>query len=327
MKNLISNFSAQLTDAIRIAEKVEFEIPKKAIRNAVICGMGGSGIGGSIAAELAATTSPVPIAVSKDYFLPHFVNSESLVIISSYSGDTEETVHALEEAVKSRALIVCITSGGKIRTTAEQLGLNLILIPSGMPPRAALGYSLTQLIYTLKFYGALPASTAKELGLAIDLLDREEANIIRSAKQTAQELKDKIAIIYGTASMEGVALRFRQQINENSKALCWHHVFPEMNHNEIQGWRVENDQLAVVLFRNGNDYLRTAKRIDITESILEHYNVPIIEIFSKGNSAIERMLYLIHWGDWVSYFIAELKGLDTMDIRVIHHLKKELAKI
>ncbi|HEU4716650.1 MAG TPA: bifunctional phosphoglucose/phosphomannose isomerase [Bacteroidia bacterium] len=327
MKNLISNFAAQLATATEIAGHTVLTASPEEIRNVVICGMGGSGIGGNIAAELAAPGSPVPITVVKDYFLPGFVNENTLFIASSYSGDTEETIHALEEATRKNAHIVCITSGGQVRAIAERSGLDLFLIPSGLPPRAALGYSLTQLLCALEFHRIIPGSYQKQINGAILLLSQEENNIIRSAKESALVLKDRIAVIYGTAGMESVALRFRQQINENSKALCWHHVFPELNHNEIQGWRIENEQLAVVIFRNGNDYIRTAKRIDVTAGILEHYSTPIIEIFSKGDSPLARTLYLIHWGDWVSYFIAEFKGLDTMDISVIRYLKSELAKL
>ena len=327
MKNLISNFTDQLQAAIRITEKHSLTLPQQEIRNVVICGMGGSGIAGNIAAEIAAQASPVPVVVVKDYFLPGFVNENTLAIISSYSGNTEETVNALGEAIKKQAHIVCITSGGRIRAIAEKSDLDIFLIPPGMPPRAALGYSLTQLLCILEFHHIIPGSFKKQLEGAIHLLRQEEANIIRSAKETAAVLKDRIPVIYGVAGMESVALRFRQQVNENSKALCWHHVFPELNHNEIQGWRVENEQLALVLLRNGNDYERTARRIDITADILGHYNMPIIEIYSRGNTPLERILYFIHWGDWVSFFIAELQGLDTMDIRVIRYLKAELAKL
>lgn len=327
MKNLIGDFTKQLKHATEIAEHVQLSPALHEIRNVVISGMGGSGIGGNMAAEIASAEASIPIIINKDYFLPHFVSHDTLVIISSYSGNTEETVKALEEAVSKGAHIVCITSDGKIKLLAQRFRLDLVLIPGGMPPRAAVGFSLVQLLHILNFHGIISSLYKKDLTKSISLLDSEENNIKRDAKRTAQELEGKNIIIYSTAGMESVALRFRQQINENSKCLCGHHVFPELNHNELQGWREKNDKLAVVMFRNETDYRRTAKRVDISKDIISHYDATIKEVYSKGNSLVERMLYLVHWGDWVSYYLAERKGIDTMDIKVINYLKSELAKV
>ena len=138
---------------------------------------------------------------------------------------------------------------------------------------------------------------------------------------------NKIPVIYADANYEGIAVRFRQQINENSKMLCWHHVIPEMNHNELVGWTTKNDDLAVVIFRNDDDYFRTQKRMEVNKTVFEKYTSTIIEIYSKGNSQLEKAMYLLHLGDWVSYLIAEKKGIDVVEVDVITHLKNELAKI
>lgn len=327
MKELIVNFTKQLKEAVQIADHVDLSPASHEIANVVISGMGGSGIGGNMASEIAAPEATIPIIINKDYFLPHFVSHNTLVIISSYSGDTEETIMALEEAFRRDAHIVCITSGGKIKQLAEKKNLDLILIPSGLPPRAAVGYSLVQLLHILSFHGIISKLYTKDIKKAIDLLDAEEGHIVRDAKETAAELEGKGLVIYSTAGMESVALRFRQQVNENSKLLCWNNTFPELNHNELQGWREKNNKLAVVIFRNETDYLRTSKRIDISEEIISHYDASIKQVYSKGNSILERILYLVHWGDWVSYYLAERKGIDTMDIKVITYLKSELAKV
>lgn len=327
MKKLISDFTRQLKNAGEIAEHVHLSSATHQINNVVICGMGGSGIGGNMAAEIAAPEAAIPIIINKDYFLPHFVSHNTLVIISSYSGDTEETIMALEEAFRKDAHIVCITSGGKVKELAQKMNLDLVLIPSGMPPRAAVGFSLVQLLNILSFHGIISKLYQKDLKKAIELIDTEENCIVRDAKETAEELDGKSLVIYSTAGMESVALRFRQQINENSKLLCRSNIFPELNHNELQGWREKNDNLEVVIFRNGTDYQRTSKRIDISEEIISHYDATIKEVYSKGDSILEHILYLVHWGDWVSYFLAQRKGIDTMDIKVITYLKTELAKV
>src|SRR4029079_16791535 len=147
MKELVDGFTAQLKEAIQIGESAVLKQPKEEIRNVVITGLGGSGIGGTIVSEIVAGECIVPISVNKDYFLPAFVNQHTLVIVSSYSGNTEETIQAMEAALKAKAKIVCISSGGKISEMAKRNHCDLVTIPGGMPPRACLAYSLTQLFF------------------------------------------------------------------------------------------------------------------------------------------------------------------------------------
>jgi glucose/mannose-6-phosphate isomerase len=327
MKKLISNFTGQLKHALEITQYTELSPFKKEIRNIVICGMGGSGIGGNIVSEAVASKIKIPIIINKDYSIPNFVGKNSLVIISSYSGDTEETIKAMTEAIDMESKIVCITTGGKIAEIATQKKIDLILIPKGMPPRTAIAYSIVQLLHILIFHTLIHFSFKNNLLAAIELIDAEENNILKDAKETAKLLADKLPVIYDVTGMESVALRFRQQLNENAKMLCWHNVFPELNHNELQGWGEKDNDKAVILFRNDNDTSRIAKRIDISSDIISNYNITFKEVYSKGNTPLERILYLIHWGDWVSYFIAEIKDIDPMDIQTITYLKSELAKV
>jgi glucose/mannose-6-phosphate isomerase len=327
MKKLIAEFTEQIKHAIEIAHCSVLSPSNREIKNVIICGMGGSGISGNIVSEAMASEFKIPVIVNKDYCLPNFSDENSLVIISSYSGETEETVKAFDEAISKGSKIVCVTSGGRIGDIAARKNIDLILIPKGFPPRAAIGYSLTQLLYILNYHSVISSAYEKNLLAAIKLIDAEEKNILNDAKETAGCISGKLPIIYSAAGMESVAIRFRQQLNENSKLLCWHNVFPELNHNELQGWREINDKLAVIFFRNANDYFRTSKRIDISAEVISHYDPVMKEIYSKGYSLLERILYLIHWGDWVSYFLAEIKGIDIMDIRVITYLKSELAKV
>lgn len=327
MKRLIAEFTKQIKHAIQISEFESLTPVGKEIKNVVICGMGGSGIGGNIVSEAMATELDIPVVVNKDYHVPNFVGVNTLVIISSYSGDTEETVKAMHDAMNKGSKIVCITSGGEIGNIAMQKSIDLILIPKGIPPRAAIAYSIIQILHILAFYSIISPLYKKQLQAAIKLIDEDERNIVRDAKETASLLSGKLPVLYSISGMESVAIRLCQQLNENSKSLCWHNVFPELNHNELQGWRERNSNMVVIMFRNYTDYMRTAKRIDISSEIISHHDCIVKEVYSKGNSPLEQILYLIHWGDWVSYFLAEMKGVDTMDIRVITHLKSELAKI
>lgn len=325
MKALVESFTEQLKKAKEIADKAVIS-PAQNIQNIIITGLGGSGIGGTIISELINDSCPLPIIVNKDYFLPSFANSNTLLIVSSYSGNTEETLQVMNEAIAKKVQIVCITSGGKVLELAKQHQFEFIEIPGGNPPRSCIGYSLVQLIKILIAKGFAPASLMNDLNASIQLLNDDKASIKVNAMTIAKKLSGQIAVIYSLGSCEGVSVRFRQQINENSKALCWHHVFPEMNHNELVGWTEVNRHLTVVTFHTSFDYARTKKRYEVCKPIFEKYAKEVIDITAHGKSKLEQFFYLINIGDWISCYIADIKDIDPVEVNVIDHLKKELSK-
>lgn len=326
MKDLVITFPDQLKKAIAIAESAVITSHNSDIKNVLICGLGGSGIGGTIISEVAFSSSPIPITVSKGYFIPSFVDQHTLVIISSYSGNTEETFQNLEQAYERKSKIICVTSGGKIEDFAKKHNLNCILVPGGMPPRACLGYSLTQLIQIFVFFNLLPKNIFNELKQSVSFLESKQEFIIKQSKLIAEKLFGKIPVIYTTTNWEGIAVRFRQQLNENSKILCWHHVVPEMNHNELVGWTEKNEKIQVLFFRDPDEYSRNVVRYDINKKVIEAYS-PVLEIATAGSNIIEKTLYYIHLGDWISILLAELRNIDPVEVNVITHLKNELSKI
>ncbi len=325
MQDLIRDFSKHLTEAISIGEKTSFSPSNNKIENVLICGLGGSGIGGTIISQMLAQECKVPIQVNKDYHIPAFVNEHTLVICCSYSGNTEETLSMYEQAKENGAEVSIITSGGKFAELAESNQHNILKIPGGHPPRAAFGLAFPQLLFTFEKYGLNSDEKISQLNSAISLLDREEETIQTEAKSLSERLHKKMPIIYSESSLEGVSVRFRQQINENSKMLCWHHAIPEMNHNELVGWRTKDEDLAVVIFRTEADYYRNQERIEYSKKVFSEYTSNINEVYAKGENDIERVCYLIHLGDWVSYFLAELKGIDSVEVDVITGLKNMLA--
>lgn len=325
MKNLVENFPKQLTEALQIAQGSKLS-PGKNIQNVLITGLGGSGIGGTIAAELANKQSSVPVLVSKDYFIPSFVNENTLVIVSSYSGNTEETLSAMQLAVEKKAQIVCITSGGKVKELAEKHKFDLIVIPGGNPPRSCLGYSLVQVLCVLESKHILSFNYKNQIEEAISLLNNEKEEIKKQAQGFAEKLFKKIPVIYCLGGTEGVAIRFRQQINENSKMLCWHHVIPEMNHNELVGWAEKNENMAVCILRTDFDYERNLRRLEINKEVIAKYTSTLFEIHGKGSTPLVQALYLIHLTDWVSCYIADLKNIDPVEVKIIDFLKSELSK-
>ena len=287
MKQLVQNFPNQLKEALTIGEQFQPRSADFNPKSILITGLGGSGIGGTIVSEIVAAECPVSITVNKDYFLPAFVNEETLVIVCSYSGNTEETLYAMEEAIKRNANIVCITSGGRISEIAKENHFDLILIPPGMPPRSCLGYSLTQLLYALYSYRLIKDDFKSQLKSAIELIIKEESAIKKEANDITNFLYKKTPVIYVVDGYNGVATRVRQQINENSKVLCWHHVIPEMNHNELVGWAGGSDQIAVLLMRNKSDFSRSQARIEINKKVFAKYTSHVYELWSKENSKIK----------------------------------------
>lgn len=327
MKEMVEQFTSQLNEAIEIGAKAELLPYNGEIQNVVITGLGGSGIGGKIVAQLVEEQSSVPIVINNTYDIPAFVGKNTLVIASSFSGNTEETLAALDKAQTRGAEIAIISSGGKIIEIAKSKGHNYIILPSGDSPRAMLTYSLTQQFYILEHYGIAKSGNIDDLRESNRLLIENINSLKQEAKDIAGKLNGRTPVIYSEAKYEGVAIRLRQQINENSKVLCWHHVLPEMNHNELVGWAGGKSEYAVLMFRNEDDFYRTQKRMDITKEVVSKYTDTYIEINSKGTTRIQRSMYLILLGDWISVYLSELRNVDAKEVNVINHLKGELAKI
>jgi len=234
---------------------------------------------------------------------------------------------ALKKCQSKGTEIAAVTSGGELQRICEENNYNHIIIPGGNPPRTCLGYSLTEQIFILVKYKILPQTALEELKSAIQLLKTNNSDIIKEAEIVASNLFGKLPIIYATDKFEPVSIRFRQQLNENSKELCWHQKFPELNHNEIVGWASGNSNLSVVMFRNDDDYYRTQERMEFMKKVILEKGSTVTEIKSKGDSFVEMALYLIYLTDWTSLFIAEKKQIDPVEIRVIDALKDHLATI
>lgn len=327
MKNLIANFGTHLKEAIATIQSSSIKTQNNTIQNVVISGLGGSGIGGTIVSELATPLASVPIYVNKNYIIPHFVNENTLFIACSYSGNTEETLMATKSAIAKGAQIACISSGGQLTDIAKENDYPLISMEGGNPPRSMFAYSFSFLCHYLDAYGITSFNILNKLEASVLLLEKEQDSIRQTAETYANNLYGKTAILYAVNGGLGVASRWRQQLNENSKMLAWEAEIPEMNHNELVGWEGGTDQFVPVFLRNETDFDRNQKRIDIIKEIMLQKTPEAIEIWSKGDSSIERALYLIHLGDWTTYYLSELNQVDIMDIKSIDHLKSELSKL
>ena len=327
MQQLVADFTNQLREAIEIGESSNINNHSAEIKNVVISGLGGSGIGADLVGAICADQLKVPFNVNKGYFAPKYIDPSSLVLISSYSGNTEETLNVLEEVKDSGAKVCAVSSNGKVIEVSKERSFDHIQIPGGKPPRACLGYSFVQQLYVLNSLGLINDSFKSDLKKAIELLDAESDNIKAEAMKLSNNLNGKIPVLYVEDRMEAVAVRWRQQINENSKMLCWHHVVPEMNHNELVGWRIVNHDLAVVFLRNNDDFSRNQQRMELNKEVMKDYTPHIFDVFSKGESMLEKALYLIHLGDWLSVYLASELNMDAVEVKVIDKLKSSLASM
>ncbi|MBL7827009.1 MAG: bifunctional phosphoglucose/phosphomannose isomerase [Saprospiraceae bacterium] len=328
MDKMIARFPAQLEEALGIAQKVTLKKHNAPYRSVFISGLGGSGIGGGFVQDFVRGICKLPVVVSKGYSAPNWINKHTLAICSSYSGNTEETISTFEQLLGTGAKIVVIASGGKLIELAKKHGLDFVQVPGGWSsPRACMGYSIVAQLGILRAAKLIPGKLFNQVEAARKLLIKDQAAIQKSARKIAGFLHGKTPVLYVADQMEAVAVRWRQQINENAKMLCWHHVVPEMNHNELVGWRDQRPDVAVIWLRNRDDFQRTATRLDINKEIVQHYTQTSIELWSKGKSLIEKAFYFVHLGDWMSFYLAELHQVDPIEIKVIDFLKGELAKV
>lgn len=325
MKNLVNAFGSQLAEALVIATKTNLPADWKP-SNILVTGLGGSGIGGTILSDLVSSTLPVPLIINKEYHIPGFAGPGTLVIVSSYSGNTEETLSAMKAAMQCGSKIICISSGGEVARLAVENNFPLFLIPGGMPPRACLGYSLIQLLAVFEGLGWYPGNLKEEVNGFLNELPGCKEELEFKANQIAAGLFGKTAVLYAMSGYEGVAIRFRQQINENGKELCWHHVIPEMNHNELVGWTRERKDLKVIFIYGGDDFERNLTRAEINKTVISKFTEGFMDIEGKGKTKLTRTLYLIHLFDLVSVHLAALKNIDPVEVKVIDFLKGRLAQ-
>lgn len=324
MYNLIQNFPNNLLQALEIPKENPLRKSYPTFNNIVICGLGGSGIGGRLVANWLYNDLELPVAICQDYTLPKYVNTNTLVIASSYSGDTEETMSAVEQAHKKGASIIVITSGGKLAEFCKKHNYEFILVPGGNPPRTQLAFSIVQLTHIFIELGLIKNDTLTQFAKSAELLKTEEETIHQEAKRLAEFIQGKDLIIYSDAKDEAIAIRARQQFNENSKILCSHHVIPEMNHNELVGWAGGNKNHAVLLLHTGNLHPQNEKRFEFSKSVIEKKTNHIFDINAIGNDVIVQSSYLINVIDWSSYYLAKMKDVDAMEVDIIVNLKNSL---
>ncbi len=336
MLGRIAELPEQCENAWAAIMATDIPLPSIDFRNVLVLGMGGSAIGGDLARTLVWKESQIPVVVNRDYEVPAFVNEHTLAIVSSYSGNTEETLSALEEAREKRAAFVAVSTGGKLARRAQELSIPWVPIKYNAQPRAALGHSFIVLLGILQKAGLIPDKSldvAEAVGVMNNLQAEIRAEVPTAenpAKQLAIELQGKLPIVYGAGYLSEVARRWKGQLNENSKNWSFFEVLPELNHNAVLGFRFPAElaqQLVVIMLRCHLDHPRNQKRFEVTRDVLEQHGVKCRVIESRGKSPLAVMLSSIHFGDYVSYYLALLNGADPSTVNVISYLKQRLAEI
>lgn len=326
MENYIVQFPENMVEAIEIGIQAIKNFKTAEVDNVVIVGLGGSGIGGKIVSQLVWDKCSVPVTLVNDYRIPKWVNERTLFVATSYSGNTEETLSALGEAIQHGAQIAAITAGGKLKQLCWERSYNCIEIPAGQPPRTSFGYNSVQQFFVLQAYGLIDGHFIDELQEAAHLLKKDIGIIRAEAAAIANKIADTTPVIYAETRSEGLAVRLRQQINENAKMLCWHHSLPEMNHNELVGWAGGSNDFSALFIHTPEDHQGTITRMELSKEIIGRYTDKVIDLNPKGNSRIARAYYLIHLGDWISFYLAMERQVNPLEIEVIDYLKGELAK-
>jgi len=342
MKDIFLSFAKQYSETQSKARNFN-DIPSsyRDFKNIVFSGMGGSAIGGDLIRTVFNEECPIPIIVNRDYNIPKFVDSSTLFITASYSGNTEETIWAFEQALAKNAKIIAISTGGELQKLAKKNGIPHFKIkpfkikPKDLQPRCAFGYMFVPMVYFISKLGLI-SDQSDNFDETASLISKDALKLATNiptvnnkAKQLAITLYNKIPVFYAPQSyLDVVAMRWKGQINENSKAIAFCNVIPEMNHNEIVGWGIPQDvtwRCVVVILTHREEFDKIKKRIAVTSSLIAEAGAQVIEVQAKGSTPLVKALYLIYFGDIISYYLAMLNGVDPTPIERITLLKSMLS--
>lgn len=323
MRDIISSMPERMLTAIQLIPHIA--IKKKNFDKVLVCGMGGSGISGEI---LKALYPAIHIVSNKDYTIPQYVNPNTLAIVISYSGNTEEALSNYAFLRKKGTGMAIISSGGRLLKKKADIKVK---IPGGLPPRGALGYLFTPLPFILCKFHLIRTNPKVRMTDLANFLKRERMAIEQKARSLSKRFVKKLPVIYANSSTYlPVARRWQCQLNENAKTLAHINVIPEMNHNEIVGLGRPEALSAGILPVFLNDpraHKRNKARVAIMHRIIKGLFSRAVEIEPQGNNDLKRMFWTIMLGDFISYYLAKATNIDPLPVKRIDYLKKELSKI
>lgn len=325
--------AAHYLEAWRNAQKIKLEYP--APENIILAGMGGSAIGGELLKDYTRGTAKVPVEISRDYALPAYAGKKSLVILASYSGDTEETLSTFLDALKRRCMVYCVSSGGALIQYAEKLNVPHLKVQGGMQPRAAMPYMLMPLFKCAQELGMAP-KIADEFSEATKLLEKvsrdngpAKPSSENFTKNLAANLSTLSPVVYGFGIYRGVALRFKQQFNENAKVPAKWEVFSELNHNETMGWESPKDLskcFGVIFLRDKAEPIEIRSRIETTKALMQPSVANMFEVWAQGKGTLGKIFSTILVGDFTSVYLAYMRGVDPTPVNTVSVMKKRIEE-
>jgi len=336
MYQSILDFSDNILDAVKLCGSLKFFNDYSNINKIIVAGMGGSAIGGDVTYALVNDEIKIPYLVVRGYNIPTWVDSLTLVICSSYSGNTEETISILGKAHAKGAKVCAITTGGKIGKICDKYNYDKVIIPSWMQPRAALAFSFIPILHILYILNVISTNITSSLISSSKIIKEKSKKYSMKDDNNpiwvlAKKIYNKIPIIYADSDrLKTVAVRLKGQLCENGKILAYHSVFPEMNHNEIVGWEKNSELFSnyfIIWLFDSDMYERNKVRQKIVMDMLNQKGVDQFRLEVPGDSFIDRFLLLIHYGDWLSYWCAILHKTDPSPVQNIEILKNKLSEI
>jgi len=330
MMSSVEELPKSLSDGLRRGRRSG--LPRFAPNEVVFCGVGGSAIGGEMLHEWLTHSCPIPCSVVRDYSLPAHVGKDSLVLVSSYSGNTEETLSMFEDARKKRAKVLAVSSGGQLAKMSESASIPFVRVPSGLMPRASIGYMFGAMLGALERSGIITVD--KQVEEAIRVMGKTSAYCKLSvntrdnpAKMLAHELYSHLPVMIGYGLSRPVAKRWADQLSENGKSLAFSLELPELDHNAIVGLVKDqrNKGLACVFLQHEGAGTQMAARVAATKELIATV-APVYSTDALGLSPLARMFSLIMMGDYVSVYLAVLRNEDPSANEVIDDLKAVLSK-
>ena len=331
----VAGASAEAFDAARrAAEETEIGWPPEAIHTVAICGMGGSAAAGDLVLGAYRERLRRPAQVIRDYYVPGWVGENTLAILSSYSGTTEETLTCGMQALDYNAPAICITSGGKLRDFYAEREVPIVPVPPGLQPRAALLHMLVPLVIILGRMEIIPDASgeleeARETVAASVAAYGPEVPVAENpAKQLALALEGTMPVIWGAELTAPIAMRWKCQFNENAKVPSYWAALPELNHNEIvgmEGMGPVGPLTQILMLREERQHRQVHRRFDYTKELIEGEVNGVMNIVADGTAALARMLDLVMLGDYASIYLGLLQGRDPGPVDVIGKLKDRLA--
>ena len=315
---------------------LQMAIPEvKFLRQVVICGVGGSAIGGDFTTAYLADQLPIPVVAHRNYGLPGWANGpETLVICSSHSGNTEETLSSFNEALKRECVLMSICTGGKLAELSKETGKTCWKFDHVGQPRTAVGWSVGLLLALFSRLGLIEDQSlavyeaASVLAEGVQKLGKDSPVSSNPAKRLAGQLLERNIVIYGAGEMEVIARRWKAQINELAKAWAAFEGIPEMNHNALAGLRHPEslyEHTSAIFLGSDFDHERNRKRVEFSQQFFLEAGVAVDSVRAQGVGKLAQMFSLLQFGDYVSYYLALDYGEDPTPIDTLIELKRLLA--